>query len=115
MAGEPIKAGMEFQHSCSFCGWSRASATPVMLAPSCERCGCALDASAVAATPAAVPAFSLPPIARLALRRLGVLIGALALYAAAKLGYEAAGPSGALIAFGAGGYLMLPFVPERVG
>jgi hypothetical protein len=106
---------MEFQHSCSFCGWSRASATPVMLAPSCERCGCALDASVATASPVAVPPFSLPPIAAIGLKRLGVLVGALALYAAAKLGYEAAGPSGALIAFGAGGYLMLPFVPERVG
>jgi hypothetical protein len=105
---------MEFQHSCSFCGWSRASATPVMLAPSCERCGCALDASAATASPTALPAFSLPPIAAFGLKRLGVLLGALALYAAAKLGYEAAGPSGALIAFGAGGYLMLPFVPERI-
>jgi hypothetical protein len=106
---------MEYEHACRFCGWSRVSASPVMLAPGCERCGCALDASVATAAPAPVRAFSLPPIWILALRRASLLLGALALYAAAKLGYEAAGPSGALIAFGAGGFLLLPFVPERVG
>jgi hypothetical protein len=49
-----------------------------------------------------------------ALRALGVLCCVLTLYAAGKLGYEAGGASGALIAFGAGGFLLLPFVPERV-
>jgi hypothetical protein len=110
-----ITPAMEFQHSCSFCGWGRSSATPVMLAPSCERCGCALDATAVVhSDEPPAPAFALPPVAMLALRWLGALTGALVLYAAAKLGYGLAGPSGALIAFGAGGFLLLPFVPERL-
>jgi hypothetical protein len=63
---------------------------------------------------AVAPMWSPPPLAVLALRRAGMLLGALALYAAAKLGYDAAGASGALIAFGAGGFLLLPFVPERL-
>jgi hypothetical protein len=107
---------MEFQHSCSFCGWRRSSSTPVMLSPSCERCGCPLDASAVprGAAPRPVAPFAIPPRMIGALRALGVLCCLLTLYAAGKLGYEAGGASGALIAFGAGGFLMLPFVPERV-
>jgi hypothetical protein len=107
---------MEFQHSCSFCGWCRASRTPVMLSPSCERCGCPLDASPLPRDAGARPAtaFAIPPRAMGALRALGVLCCLLTLYAAGKLGYEAGGASGALIAFGAGGFLLLPFVPERV-
>jgi hypothetical protein len=105
---------MGFKHACSFCGWERFSATPVMLAPSCEHCGCALDARAVghAATPVARRA--LPAAWTLALRCLGVLMAVLVLYAATKVGYDSAGPSGALIAFGMGGFLLVPFVPERL-
>jgi hypothetical protein len=106
---------MDFQHSCLFCGWSRPSTTAVMLVPSCERCGCALDASAApAATPAMAAPATLPPFARLAVRIAAPLLCVLTLYAAGKLGYDAAGASGALIAFGAAGYLLLPFVPERI-
>jgi hypothetical protein len=105
---------MEFRHSCAFCGWSQASATAVMLAPSCTQCGCALDAKAAPSARAVAPAWSLPPLAALMLRRAGILVAVLGLYAAAKLGYDAAGASGALIAFGVGGFLLVPFVPERI-
>jgi hypothetical protein len=106
---------MRYLHSCSFCGWSRQSATPVMLAPACERCGCALDAIAMGAGDRArSAAYVLPgPVAAL-LRRLGLVLCVLMLYAAAKLGYHAAGASGGMVAFGAGGFLLLPFVPERL-
>jgi hypothetical protein len=109
---------MEFRHGCSFCGWSRSSDTPVMLSPNCERCGCSLDAfevrgDAVPAAPVRRPI--VPARAGTALHALGLLFGALTLFAAAKLGYRLAGPSGGLISFGAAGFLMLPFVPERVG
>jgi hypothetical protein len=107
--------GADFQHICAFCGWTRESTTPVMLSPSCEWCGCALDARPGLAAEPAVAAWAPPALALAALRRVGVLVGALALYEAAKLGLEAGGPSGAMIAFGAGGFLMLPFVPEQVG
>jgi hypothetical protein len=113
-AGSTDQAGMEFKHACSFCGWERVSPTPVMLSPSCERCGCALDASAVAA---AAPVFerAMPAPAMLLLRVLGVVLGALALYAATKVGLDSAGPSGALVAFGMGWFLIVPFVPQRLG
>jgi hypothetical protein len=105
---------MDFRHACAFCGWERVSPTPVMLSPSCERCGCALDASAIAAT---APSFerAMPARALLLLRVVGVILGALALYAATKVGFDSAGPSGALIAFGMGGFLLVPFVPQRLG
>jgi hypothetical protein len=87
-----------------------------MLAPCCTTCGCALDATAVpAAARAMAPAWSLSPLAVVALKRAAVALALLVLYAAAKLGYDAAGASGALIAFGAGGFLLLPCVPERLG
>lgn len=87
-----------------------------MLAPCCARCGCALDARAAEASEAtAGAAVSLPPRVMAGLRALTVLLGALALWAAASLGSHAAGAAGALVAFGAGGFLMLPFVPERLG
>jgi ribosomal protein L37AE/L43A len=111
----PIKCCMEFRHSCSFCGWSRASATSVMLAPRCDECGCVLDAvPAVATVSPTTPAFSLPPLAAFVLIRGAIVLAALALYAAAKLGYDAAGASGALIALGAAGFLLLPCVPDRI-
>lgn len=49
-----------------------------------------------------------------ALRRLGVCVALLALYAGTKAGYDAAGGSGALIAFGMGCFLLVPFVPQRL-
>jgi hypothetical protein len=85
-----------------------------MLVPSCTKCGCALDAKAAPRVQPVAAAWSLPPRGALVLKRAGILLGALGLYAAAKLGYDAAGASGALIAFGAGGFLLIPFVPERI-
>jgi hypothetical protein len=119
-AGAPMYRGMEggseFEHRCSFCGWARASATPVMLSPCCDRCGCALEAGLAAAEPVPVlVGWSMPPAFLFVLRAAATLLAALALYAAAKLGYEEAGASGAMVAFGVGGFLMLPFVPARVG
>jgi hypothetical protein len=106
---------MEFRHGCAFCGWHRSSGTPVMLSPCCERCGCALDATMVARDAEfARAAFRLPAGALLALRLLGGVLAVLMLYASAKVGHELAGGAGALIAFGVGGFLLLPFVPERV-
>jgi hypothetical protein len=112
---QPITPGVDYRHKCFFCGWERASDTPVMLSPCCDLCGCALDAVlAPTASAATGPAFALSRGASLALRWAAVLSALLAFYAAAKLGYEGAGASGALIAFGVCGFLLLPFVPERV-
>jgi hypothetical protein len=112
-----MTAVMRFKHACSFCGWERFSATPVMLAPACGHCGCALDARVVepAADPGAAGRSGLPARGTTALRCFGVLVALLALYAGTKVGYDAAGPSGALMAFGMGGFLLVPFVPQRLG
>jgi hypothetical protein len=86
-----------------------------MLSPSCERCGCRLDARGAEVAPVAdveMP-WTRPWVVTL-LRWPAVLLGALALYAAARLGHHLGGAAGAMIAFGAGGFLMLPFVPERL-
>jgi hypothetical protein len=86
-----------------------------MLSPACDRCGCRLDARLVdTAAVTAAPTFVIPPWGPALARRLLVVLGALALYAASNLGYQAAGAAGAMIAFGVGGFLMLPFVPERL-
>jgi hypothetical protein len=107
---------MEFRHACSFCGWERFGATPVMLAPACERCGCALDAHLAADLEREpVAAFSLPRAWMRLARAVTVVFAVLALYAATKVGYGAAGFSGALVAFGMGGFLLVPFVPQRLG
>jgi hypothetical protein len=106
---------MDFRHACSFCGWERFSSTPVMLSPRCERCGCALDALVVEAGCGAVVARALSSRWMLVLRVAGVLMAMLALYAGTKVGYDAAGASGALMAFGIGGFLLVPFVPQRLG
>jgi hypothetical protein len=106
---------MEFRHACSFCGWERFGATPVMLAPSCGGCGCALDARAVEVACEQAAVFSVPPAWMRLVRAAGVVLAVLALYAATKVGFDTAGPSGALMAFGMGTFLLVPFVPQRLG
>jgi hypothetical protein len=49
------------------------------------------------------------------MRLAALLLAVLALYAATDIGYRSAGPAGALIAFGLGAFLAVPFVPQRVG
>lgn len=106
---------MDFEHACPFCGSVRASATPVMLSPACGHCGCAMDAVAVPSAQAPRPrAFVMPAVLAAAARPLCVLLAVLMLYATAKVGWDAGGPSGGMIAFGFGGFLLLPFVPQRV-
>ena len=106
---------MEFRHSCSFCGRGRLAATSVMLAPSCEHCGCVLESvpvSPVARTER--PQSSLPPVATFVLIRLAIVLAVLTLYAAARLGYDAGGAPGAITGVGLAGFLLLPCVPKRV-
>ncbi len=108
---------MGYEHTCSFCGWRRPSATPVMLSPLCDRCGCALE-SVVAADPApavASPQFELPALVRAVWRPAGLALATLVLYTSAKVGYHQGGTAAGMTALGAGGFLLLPFVPERIG
>src|SRR5689334_18026893 len=107
---------MEFRHSCSFCGWARLAANSVMLTPSCEHCGCALESApaAVEAVPKR-PQTSLPPLATFLLVRFAILLVLLTAYGAARLGYGAGGAPGAITAVGLVGFLLLPCVPKRAG
>jgi len=106
---------MEFRHSCSFCGRVRAARTSVMLAPNCERCGCALESvQAVTSTRPERPPSSLPPLATFVLVRVAIVLALLTLYAAARLGFDAGGAPGAIIGVGLAGFLLLPCVPKRI-
>lgn len=106
---------MTFEHACSFCGLRETSATPVMLSHHCDGCGCVLESRAmVVHAPASELGVELPRAVRAAVVPLGLLLGLLMLFAAGRLGYEAAGAAGCMVAAGAAGYLLLPFVPERL-
>jgi hypothetical protein len=108
---------MDYVHACSFCGWRRQSATAVMLSPSCERCGCSLDAvpAAEARRPAGDQVTATPfGMKSVALRVLTALFAVVLLLAAARVGFAEAGLNGGLMAVGAAGFLLLPFVPERI-
>jgi hypothetical protein len=43
------------------------------------------------------------------------LLAGAVLYASAKMGYHGAGTGGGMVALGATGLLLVPFVPERIG
>src|SRR3954468_3656620 len=94
----------EFSHGCSFCGWATRATTPVMLAPSCSRCGCALDARVVTGPALPAPSLSFPAAAVRALRGLALGAGALSLYAAANVGVHSGGVAGGMIALGVAGF-----------
>ena len=79
-------------HRCSFCGWERPAASPTMLDPHCERCGCVLEPAEPSAAgwepPAQLRALgSSPKVARTA----GALAVLPVLLAAAKVGYSHGG------------------------
>jgi hypothetical protein len=105
---------VDFVHACAFCGWSRSSDSAVVLPAGCPECGCAVDSrDAHAATPAAAPTSSRSSDARV-LRVTIWVFGAALLYTAARAGHSVAGLSGAITAVGIAGFLLLPFVPERL-
>jgi hypothetical protein len=111
---------MEFVHACAFCGWSRGSETPVLLPAGCPDCGCPADSltRADAEQRAFAAELAAPPPALAPSRAVTAAIWAFALVfvvAAARVGYGLAEANGAIVAIGAAGFLLLPFVPERVG
>ena len=84
---------MTLHHRCGFCGWQRGEGAATLLDPTCERCGCVLDAcTGQEAAPAAASA---EPRSLVIARRIGALVLLLAiapmLAVAAKLGYGEGG------------------------
>ena len=107
---------MDYVHACSFCGWSRPAATPVVLPAGCPDCGCPADSETHAererrALASAAPGeFEVPRAVRLAVLVFALLFA----YASARVGYATFGVAGAITAIGGSGFLLLPFVPERI-
>lgn len=107
---------MDYVHACSFCGWSRAAATPVLLPAGCPECGCPADSEPRAAHERRELAGTVSPgfVVPRSLRVAGCVFALLFAYAFARLGYATFGVAGAITAIGVSGFLLLPLVPERV-
>jgi hypothetical protein len=104
---------VDFVHTCAFCDWTRTAATAVVLPAGCPHCGSAVDSYE-----AGTRAIALPPPAMPDSRALRVALWAFAfalLFTAARAGSSIAGLSGGIAAVGVAGFLLLPFVPERLG
>src|SRR4051794_8153900 len=85
--------GVEFVHSCSFCGWARSSGSPVVLPAGCPECGCPVDSATQAEAdlrrllaPAEVPAFRAPAALRMVVWAFALCFA----LAAARVGYSLA-------------------------
>jgi hypothetical protein len=108
---------MRWVHRCLFCGWCRDAVSATLLAPTCERCGCvlqAVDGSAVAGVTGPVRrAIRWPrPLRRAAnVAALAALAGVVA--AAAALGYNVAGPASSAAAAGAVGFALALLLRPR--
>jgi hypothetical protein len=106
---------MAYVHACLFCGWSRPAASPTIMTPQCEGCGCVLVSSPERPPlPAALPSLghraSIPA-------PLGWLVKGLAaaavIAAGTKVGYDAGGAWLAGAGFSVGGLLSVPpLLPE---
>ena len=106
---------MDFVHACAFCGWSRPSATPVVLPAGCPECGCAVDSRDASLEPHLTATGASRALDARVLRALAWVFAVALLYTAARAGASVAGLSGAITAIGIAGFLLLPFVPERLG
>jgi hypothetical protein len=109
---------MDYVHHCVFCGWSRPGATPTILAPGCERCGCALRSIPAADFTAAadgpeddVPTSVSPGLIRLAALAIGLLL----IVALVVAGWREGGVWIAVAGLGIGGLasLSLPYPTRR--
>jgi hypothetical protein len=108
---------MDYVHHCVFCGWLRPGASPTILSPGCERCGCALRSSLASdfeaqldeATPVE------PRISAGLIRLSAVTIGALLIVAAITAGWREGGIWIAVVGLGLGGLasLSLPYPTRR--
>jgi hypothetical protein len=113
----PDTESMDYVHHCVFCGWSRPGASPTILSPGCERCGCALRSSPASEFSAqqeqAAPAA--PPVSPGLIRLAAVTIGALVIVAAIAAGWREGGIWIAVVGLGLGGLasLSLPYPTGR--
>jgi hypothetical protein len=108
---------VDFVHLCSFCGWSRAAETPVVLPAGCPDCGCPADSTSRADHERGRLAAAAEPerfVVPFALRLVGMLLALVFAFAFARAGYAFGGVPGAITALGLSGFLLLPFVPDRV-
>jgi hypothetical protein len=108
---------MEYVHHCVFCGWSRPGASPTILSPVCESCGCALRSSSASELRAELE-HAAPPAPRIsldALRIAALTVGALVMFAAVATGWRAGGIWIAVVGLGLGGLasLSLPYPARR--
>lgn len=109
---------MDYVHHCVFCGWSRPGATPTILSPGCERCGCPLRSSSVEDYEARDqdPEAPVAPGVSARLLRIGVLtFGCLLILAAMSAGLREGGMWIGVVGFGLGGLatLSLPYPTSR--
>lgn len=103
---------MDYVHRCFFCGWHRAAASPTVVNPRCEKCGCALSSvAAIDFQPAEVLLGQEGGLAP-ALRLLAVLGAVLMAIAAARAGYGEGGPAIAVIAAGVWGLFSVSLLPD---
>ena len=106
---------VDFMHTCAFCTWRRASHTAIVLPAGCPQCGGAVDSAPHEERPGPDALAAVETLSGSRAARLLVLAFAAALVCAcARLGHNLGGLSGATTAVGAAGYLLLPFVPERL-
>jgi hypothetical protein len=98
---------MEYVHRCVVCDWQRTAASPTVTPPRCENCGCALEsvrASEMVGLDLSAHALQMPERARVAILRVGAVLGALLLFvAAASAGYSEGGLAIAVTAVGVAG------------
>jgi len=108
---------MSWVHRCLFCGWRREAVSATLIAPTCERCGCVLEAverRAVAGFTAPVRrAIRWPrPLRRAAnVAAVAGLVAAVAV--AGAFGYDVAGPASSAAAAGAVGFALALLLRPR--
>ena len=112
----PISDEMDYVHHCVFCGWSRPGASPTILSPRCEECGCALRSSLASEVreqeelDRPVP----PRVSADVIRLAAISAGALVIVGAIMAGWREGGFWIAVVGLGLGGLasLSLPY-PTR--
>ena len=109
----PDTGTMDYVHHCVFCGWARPGASPTILAPGCERCGCALRSTPASDfEPAeAEEADEAPAIGAGLVRATALTVGLMLIAAAVAAGWREGGLWIAVVGLGLGGLasLSLPY------